>query len=132
MDYESPQARALGSWDPEPVLTPFYDRWSIPSSSSSSSGSDGGGAPFVPDQAWRDMVATLGFGSLSTSESLAFWDATVREVYGGEVGRKKLRMALVNLVWRDGLLHRLRDVRCPVYWLHVSLNYTQFPLFCQG
>ena len=110
MDYESEHARTIGSWDPEPVLAPFYERWSNPD------------ADFVPDKAWRDMVATLGFGSVSTPENLAFWDATLLEVYSGEQGRKRLRMALVNLLWRDGLLHRLRDIRCPVHWLHVSYS----------
>lgn len=110
MDAETPAARALGSWNPEPDLVPFHDRWSIPTPP--------GQPEFVPDKAWREMVATAGFGATATPESLVFWDATVRRVYGGEDGRRKLRMALLNLVWRDSLLPRLRDVRCPVHWLH--------------
>lgn len=113
MDYESNAARTIGSWDPEPVLSPFHEAWSVPTPA--------GQPEFEPQKQWRDMVATIGFGAISTPESLAFWDATLRRVYRGEAGRRKLRMALVNLLWRDGLLPRLRDVRCPVHWLHVSI-----------
>ncbi len=31
-------------------------------------------------------------------QTLAFWDATVKVVYLGDDGRKKLRMALINLI----------------------------------
>ena len=48
---------------------------------------------------------------------MSFWDKTVKDVYSGEDGRKKLRMATINLMERDGLLRRVRDVKCPVYWL---------------
>lgn len=112
MDSESPASRAIGSWEAEPFLVPFHERWSVPTPP--------GEPDFVPDKEWRDMVATLGFGSVSTPESLAFWDATLRRVYAGEDGRRKLRMALLSLMWRDTLLPRLRDVRCPVHWLQVS------------
>ncbi|KAF5609009.1 microsomal epoxide hydrolase, partial [Fusarium tjaetaba] len=44
-------------------------------------------------------------------------DETLKQVYRGDEGRKKLRIAVVNLFERDGLLLRLRDVKCPVYWL---------------
>lgn len=112
MDYESSASRALGSWDPKTQLTAFYDKWS----------SDADGEAFVVDAAWRDMVARLGFSGSVPDETLAFWDATLREVYSGDEGRRKLRLALLNLLERDGLLARTRDVRCPVYWLHVSLS----------
>lgn len=66
------------------------------------------------------MVGQVGFGATATPEGIAFWDATLREVYSGEEGRKKLRMSLLNLIERDSLLARVRDVKCPVYWLQVS------------
>jgi hypothetical protein len=66
------------------------------------------------------MVARLGFSGIIPEETLSFWDKTLIEVYSGEEGRKKLRMALLNLIERDSLLTRLRDIKCPVYWLQVS------------
>lgn len=108
MDYESADSRSKGSWDPKTNLQPFYLKWSEPN------------PDFVVDEVWRGMVGQLGFSSTVSAETLSFWDATVKEVYSGEEGRKKLRMALINLLERDGLLLRLRDIKCPVYWLHVS------------
>ena len=35
-------------------------------------------------------------------------------------GRRRARMAAINLRERDGLHGRLFDVKCPVMWLHVS------------
>ncbi|KFY13484.1 hypothetical protein V492_03244 [Pseudogymnoascus sp. VKM F-4246] len=106
MDYESAASREKGCWDPKTNLLPFYLKWSIPN------------PDFVVDEIWRGMVAKLGFSDTITQETLSFWDTTLKEVYSGEDGRKKLRMALINLVERDGLLLRLRDIKCPVYWLH--------------
>ncbi|KAI6779239.1 uncharacterized protein J7T54_007766 [Emericellopsis cladophorae] len=105
MDYESSASREKGCWDPKTQLMPFYEKWSTPS------------PDFVVDEVWRGMVAQLGFSAAVTQETLSFWDQTLKEVYSGEAGRKKLRMALINLMERDGLLCRLRDIKCPVYWL---------------
>lgn len=110
MDYESSDSRAKGCWDPAPLLTPFLDKWSAPTPP---------GREFVVDEVWCGMVGSLGFGDHGSPESLAFWTRTLREVYRGEEGRGKARMALVNLLSRDGLLLRLRDVKCPVRWLQV-------------
>lgn len=38
----------------------------------------------------------------------------------GDEGRKRIRMAAVNLRERDGLHGRLGYVKCPVLWLHGS------------
>ncbi len=110
MDYESAASREKGCWDPKTNLFPFYEKWSIPT------------ADFVVDEVWRSMVANLGFSGTVDQETLSFWDTTLKEVYCGEEGRKKLRMALACLMDRDGLLSRLRDVTCPVYWLQVSTD----------
>jgi len=50
-----------------------------------------------------------------------FWRATIKENYRGDDGRRRIRMAAINLRDRDGLHGRLADVRCPVMWLHVSI-----------
>lgn len=110
MDYESAASREKGCWDPKTKLMPFYEKWSLPT------------ADFVVDEVWRGMVANLGFSGTVPPQTLSFWDTTLKDVYSGEQGRKKLRMALINLLERDGLLCRLRDVKCPVYWLQVSLQ----------
>lgn len=109
MDSESTASREKGCWDPKTQLGPFYEKWSVPT------------PDFVVDEVWRGMVAQLGFSGTVPQDKLAFWDQTLKEVYSGDEGRKKLRMALANLMERDGLLTRLRDVKCPVYWLQVSL-----------
>ncbi|KAM5347853.1 hypothetical protein ACJ41O_007677 [Fusarium nematophilum] len=107
MDYESAVSREKGCWDPKTQLGPFFEAW-------------GSAAPtpdFVVEDVWRGLVASVGFGGAATPETLAFWDETLKQVYRGDEGRKKVRMALGNLLERDGLLLRLRDVKCPVYWL---------------
>lgn len=111
MDYESADSRSKGCWDPAPLLTPFFDKWTSPVAT----------PDFVVDEVWRGMVASFGFGAHATDESTAFWSNTLREVYKGDEGRKKCRMAVACLLERDGLFLRLRDIECPVYWLHVSL-----------
>ncbi|KAJ6439735.1 hydrolase [Purpureocillium lavendulum] len=108
MDYESAASREKGCWDPKTQLAPFYEAWSSPVPT----------PDFVVDEVWRGMVAKLGFSSTVTEETLSFWDETLKAVYSGDEGRRKLRMALNNLLERDGLLLRLRDITCPVYWLH--------------
>lgn len=105
MDYESASSREKGAWNPKNDLAPFLEKWSVPN------------PDFVVDEVWRGMVAGLGFSGTVSPEILSFWDKTVKEVYSGEEGRKKLRMATLNLMERDGLLRRLSDVKCPVYWL---------------
>ncbi|GAB0134358.1 hypothetical protein EsDP_00002735 [Epichloe bromicola] len=110
MDSESAASREKGCWDPQTQLAPFYDSWcsSIPT------------PDFVVDEVWRGMVAQLGFSGTVPPETLSFWDATLKAVYAGDEGRRKLRMSLACLLERDGLLLRLRDVKCPVYWLQGS------------
>lgn len=109
MDYESAASREKGAWDPKTQLAPFFEQWSTP----------GPTPDFVVDEVWRGMVASLGFSGTVSPETLAFWDETLKAVYSGDEGRRKLRMALLCLMDRDGLLNRLRDIKCPVYWLQV-------------
>lgn len=110
MDYESSDSRSKGCWDPAALLTPFYEKWT----------SETATPDFVVDEVWCGMVGSVGFGAFATEESGAFWKQTLQEVYRGDEGRKKVRMALNCLIERDGLLLRLRDIQCPVYWLQVS------------
>ncbi|KAK5109591.1 hypothetical protein LTR16_005749, partial [Cryomyces antarcticus] len=43
---------------------------------------------------------------------------TIKSNYKGDDGRRRARMAAINLRERDGLHGRLFDIRCPVLWLH--------------
>ena len=110
MDYESADSRSKGCWDCETLLSPFYEKWCsttpIPD--------------FVVDDVWCGMVATMGFGAAGTAEVVSFWTTALKDIYKGDEGRKKLKMALGCLLDRDGLLRRVRDVVCPVYWLQVG------------
>ncbi|KAK7743878.1 hypothetical protein SLS53_003899 [Cytospora paraplurivora] len=105
MDYESEDSRSKGCWNPAAILTPFFESWSVPT------------PDFVIDEVWCGMVGGFGFGEHGTPEKVAFWTKTLQEVYRGDEGRKKAKVALLNLLTRDGLLQRLRDIRCPVHWL---------------
>ncbi|KAE8353681.1 Alpha/Beta hydrolase protein [Aspergillus coremiiformis] len=107
MDYESADSRSKGCWDPAATLTVFYDKWTSPSAT----------PDFVIDDVWCGLVGSVGLRTEPTSEKMAFWTKTLKEVYKGDEGRKKVRMALNCLLTRDGLLLRLRDIKCPVYWL---------------
>jgi microsomal epoxide hydrolase len=75
---------------------------------------------FVVDDVWCGMVASLGFSGTVSAETTTFWKEAVKSTYVGDEGRKKVRMASMNLLSRDGLLLRLQDIKCPVYWLQVS------------
>jgi hypothetical protein len=101
MDYESASARELGAWNPRVDLAPFLEKWSVPN------------PDFVVDEVWRGMVAGLGFSGTVGQDVLSFWDQTVKEVYSGDEGRKRLRMALINIMERDGLIRRLFPVAIP-------------------
>ncbi|KAK3319467.1 Alpha/Beta hydrolase protein [Cercophora scortea] len=106
MDYESADSRSKGCWDPKTLLAPFYEKWSVPT------------PDFLVDDVWCGMVGSLGFGTGATPEVIQFWTDTLKSIYTGDEGRKKLKMALACLLERDGLLLRVRDITCPVYWLH--------------
>jgi hypothetical protein len=110
MDSESADSRTKGCWDPAPIISPFIANWTSATPT----------PEFVVDDVWCGMVATLGFGNGVSAETVEFWKNTVREVYKGDEGRWKARMAAICLLERDGLLLRLGDVKCPVYWLQVS------------
>ncbi|PWY74508.1 alpha/beta hydrolase [Aspergillus sclerotioniger CBS 115572] len=107
MDYESSLSRSKGCWDPVTLLTPFLEKWSSATPT----------PEFIVDDIWCGMVGGIGFGKDATEETVGFWKRTLQEVYTGDEGRKKVRMALMCLLTRDGLLLRLGDVKCPVYWL---------------
>ncbi|OTA98538.1 hypothetical protein M426DRAFT_69634 [Hypoxylon sp. CI-4A] len=112
MENESPESRTKGCWDPPAFVPPFLEKWT-----SSTPTPD-----FVVGDDWIQAVLGLGFGSAATPEVAEYWTESLRSVYSGDEGRRKLRMAVVALTERDGLLLRVGDVKCPIHWLHGSLD----------
>lgn len=112
LDSESPESRDLCSWNPAQLLIPFYEGLSALKDT----------PDFVIDDAWCGAFAGVGgFGPNVAPETVEFWTKIFKDTYKGDEGRKKVRMALICLLERDGLLLRVKDVACPVHWLQVSL-----------
>ncbi|KAF3073590.1 hypothetical protein CFAM422_004422 [Trichoderma lentiforme] len=107
LDYESAASREKGCWDPATMLGPVVD--SLYSNEPT--------PDFLIDAGLRESVVTLGFSGTVTEEKAQFWRDTLDSIYTGDKGRKKLRGAFTNLLERDGLLRRVRDIKCPVYWI---------------
>ncbi|KAL6838131.1 Alpha/Beta hydrolase protein [Trichoderma camerunense] len=107
LDYESDASRQKGCWDPATMLGPVVD--SLYSTEPT--------PDFLIDAGLRESVVTLGFSGTVTEETAQFWRDTLNSIYTGDEGRKKLRGAFTNLLERDGLLRRVRDIKCPVYWI---------------
>ncbi|KAL9479579.1 hypothetical protein ACSS6W_004365 [Trichoderma asperelloides] len=107
LDYESAASREKGCWDPATMLGPVVDTLhsNVPT------------PDFIIDEGLRESVVNIGFSGAISPEAVEFWKTTLNKIYSGDEGRKKLRGAFVNLLERDGLLRRARDVKCPVYWL---------------
>ncbi|KAH0325929.1 alpha/beta-hydrolase, partial [Aureobasidium melanogenum] len=107
LDFESPKTRELGCWNASEDLTPNITAWSKPADSS-----------FRPGNKFADFLIDIGFGKDCDSSVRDFWRSEIASNYVGEEGRKRIRMATINLRDRDGLHGRLTDVKCPVLWLH--------------
>jgi pimeloyl-ACP methyl ester carboxylesterase len=108
MDYESPRTRALGCWDGIAACTGPIDKWTTNFHT----------PDFEPDTDYCDFLIDIGFGKNCSSETREFWRQTIKRNYRGDDGRRRARMAAINLRERDGLHGRLWQVRCPVLWLH--------------
>lgn len=110
MDYESPTTRSLGCWDASSALNDM-----ISSLTTTSNVPDSFTLPLEN----ADFLIDVGFGKDSISPSdRAYWREQIQTSYAGDEGRRRARMAAINLRDRDGLHGRLWDVRCPVLWLH--------------
>ncbi|KAG9245983.1 putative alpha/beta hydrolase [Calycina marina] len=121
LDYESEDSRSKGCWNPGPILQPFVDGWTSTSET----------PDFLVDDVWCGLVGSVGFGAEVQQETMEFWKTTLKDIYRGDEGRMKVRMAVINLVSRDGLLMRLGSIKAPVYWLQGSEDSvygTQVPL----
>lgn len=108
MDYESERTRKLGCWDGVAACTGPIDKWTSKTST----------PDFQPDLDYCDFLIDIGFGKNCPQETRDFWRKTIQANYQGDDGRRRARMAAINLRERDGLHGRLFDVMCPVMWLH--------------
>ncbi|KAL4944193.1 hypothetical protein BDV06DRAFT_233786 [Aspergillus oleicola] len=107
LDSESERTRCLDCWDGAALLKPFIHSWSVDHSTPN----------FSPSDEFIAALISSGFNHCS-SETAAFWSKTIKANYAGDEGRKRLRMAAINLAERGSLHLRLGDVRCPVLWMH--------------
>jgi len=108
MDSESERSRKLGCWSAAELLGGFLDSVSTTETTPS----------FATEGEFVDGNISLGFGTTISDDNRAFWQKTIKTNYAGDDGRKRARMATINLLERDGLHRRLADVKCPVLWLH--------------
>lgn len=108
LDFESSNTRELGCWNAPEDLTPVINRWT----------SDRPVPDFKPGNEFADFLIDIGFGKHCAQDNRDFWRKEIAANYAGEDGRKRARMATINLRDRDGLHGRLSDVKCPVLWLH--------------
>lgn len=108
MDCESERSRQLQCWDGPAIVTGFVNQWT----------SDIATPNFEPDTAYCDALIGVSLNDCST-EKCDFWRKTIKDNYRGDDGRRRIRMAGINLAERGGLHLRVSDIRCPVLWLHV-------------
>jgi hypothetical protein len=110
MDYESPRTIELGCWNVGPTGNALIDGWT----------SKLAAPEFELDDAYCNMNVDLGMGKDCDQKLREFWVEKIKSSYLHDDGRRRARMAAINLRDRDGLHGRLFDVRCPVLWMHVS------------
>jgi len=108
LDYESERTRKLGCWDGPLELKSNINVWTTNDTTSS----------FKPSEDYCNFLIDIGFGKDCPKDVRDFWIQMIQSNYEGDDGRRRIRMAAINLSDRDGLHNRLSDVRCPVMWLH--------------
>ena len=108
MDCESERTRKLGCWDGVEACTGPIKQWTTNQLT----------PQFEPDDNFCNFLIDVGFGKGCDYNARDFWTKTIKGNYRGDDGRRRARMAAINLRDRDGLHGRLSDVRCPVMWLH--------------
>ncbi|GAB7366880.1 hypothetical protein MBLNU230_g1242t1 [Neophaeotheca triangularis] len=108
MDAETPRTRSLSCWDAPTLLTPNIQSWTTASAT----------PDFAPSTDYANFLIDTGFGPSCPQPTRDFWVRKIRSNYAGDSGRRRIRMAAINLRDRDGLHARCWDVQCPVLWLH--------------
>lgn len=108
LDYESERTRKHGCWNGPEDLAPSIKKWTTTETVSD----------FEPGEDYSNFLIDIGFGKNCDKKTRQYWNDTIRANYQGDDGRRRIRMAAINLAERDGLHSRLPDVKCPVLWLH--------------
>ncbi|KAK5696331.1 hypothetical protein LTR17_024303 [Elasticomyces elasticus] len=108
MDYESERTRSLGCWNGPEDLQANIEAWTTNDRTDD----------FEPHEDYANFLIDIGFGTDCPKEARDYWVKEIKANYKGDDGRRRIRMAAINLAQRDGLHARLSDVRCPVLWLH--------------
>lgn len=108
MDAETARTRELGCWDGIDACTGPINNWTTNKDT----------PHFEPDDEFCNFLIDIGFGKNCDKSVRDFWTKTIKSNYQGDEGRRRARMAAINLRERDTLHGRLFDVRCPVMWLH--------------
>jgi pimeloyl-ACP methyl ester carboxylesterase len=109
MDCESERTRQLDCWNGPAIVSRFLKQWASSEATPN----------FEPDDVYCDAVIGIGLNQV-TPEVHEFWRKTIKSNYQGDEGRRRIRMAAINLGERGALHFRLSDIQCPVLWLHVS------------
>lgn len=117
MDYESERSRQLGCWQSKEALANLI-------TGEFSAKNNQPTPDFAPSKEFANFLMEQGFGPDLAAHLHDFWYGELVKNYGGDEGRKRMRMAAMNLRDRDGLHLRAADVLCPVLWLHVSLSFS--------
>jgi len=109
LDYESERTRSLGCWQAPSLLgdsihNEFSSQKAVPD--------------FKPSKKYSNFLIDIGFGEDCPKDVRDYWINEIETNYQGDEGRKRIRMAAINLRDRDGLHIRAADVECPVLWLH--------------
>jgi pimeloyl-ACP methyl ester carboxylesterase len=108
LDNENPRTVSLGCWDGPALLSESIQTWTSYEKT----------PDFEPTTEYCDFLIDIGFGKDVDKDTRKFWQDTIKSNYQGDEGRRRIRMAAINLAERDGLHSRLSDVHCPVLWLH--------------
>ncbi|KAF1988272.1 alpha/beta-hydrolase [Aulographum hederae CBS 113979] len=109
MDAENARTVELGCWDGLRLVGQSVQGFTA---------AEGTGEAFEPPDEFVRFLIDVGFGEEFEGEERREWEGRIKANYTGEEGRKRIRMASVNLRDRDGLHNRLGDVKCPVLWMH--------------
>jgi hypothetical protein len=116
MDVETREHRSRNRIDGVPdlidAMQPTLASWTAPADIKT--------PDFELDDYYCNFLLYMGFGPDGFQDIREFWTKEIKANYRGDEGRRRVRMAGINLRDRDGLHERLGDVRCPVMWVHVS------------
>jgi pimeloyl-ACP methyl ester carboxylesterase len=111
LDHESKRSVDLGCWDGPEAMAPVrhFTAERVPED-------------WIPPEVFVPAVVTSGFSGCLTKEQAKQWVKIVNKNYAGDAGRRRLRQAVLNLCYRDGLHARAVDITVPVVRMHGSAD----------